>query len=130
MSSVTGRLFFRTKASRKIQLQTASKEVVSIEIVQIVISAVTGSGVTAIILALLQRKWARDDKSDAIVEALKVLMVDRVRHLGQAYIAAGSVSLSDKEALEEMHRAYKALGGNGHLNTVMEEVDELPIRKG
>lgn len=103
---------------------------VSIEIVQIVISAVTGSGVTAIILALLQRKWARDDKSDAIVEALKVLMVDRVRHLGQAYIAAGSVSLSDKEALEEMHRAYKALGGNGHLNTVMEEVDELPIRKG
>ena len=103
---------------------------VSIEIVQIVISAVTGSGITAIILALLQRKWARDDKSDAIVEALKVLMVDRVRHLGQAYIAAGSVSLSDKEALEEMHRAYKALGGNGHLNTVMEEVDELPIRKG
>ena len=102
---------------------------VSIEIVQIVISAVTGSGVTAIILALLQRKWARDDKSDAIVEALKVLMVDRVRHLGQAYIAAGSVSLSDKEALEEMHRAYKALGGNGHLNTIMAEVDDLPLRK-
>ena len=102
---------------------------VSIEIVQIVISAVTGSGVTAIILALLQRKWARDDKSDAIVEALKVLMVDRVRHLGQAYIAAGSVSLPDKEALEEMHRAYKALGGNGHLNTIMAEVDDLPLRK-
>lgn len=102
---------------------------VSIEIIQIVISAVTGSGVTAIILALLQRKWARDDKSDAIVEALKVLMVDRVRHLGQAYIAAGSVSLSDKEALEEMHRAYKALGGNGHLNTIMAEVDDLPLRK-
>lgn len=102
---------------------------VSIEIVQIVISAVTGSGVTAIILALLQRKWARDDKSDAIVEALKVLMVDRVRHLGQAYISAGSVSLSDKEALEEMHRAYKALGGNGHLNTIMAEVDDLPLRK-
>ena len=91
------------------------------------VSAVTGSGVTAIILALLQRKWSRDDKSDAIVEALKVLMVDRVRHLGQAYIAAGSVSLSDKEALEEMHRAYRALGGNGHLNTIMDEVERLPV---
>lgn len=99
------------------------------EIMQIVITAVTGSGVTAIVLALLQRKWARDDKSDAIVEALKVLMVDRVRHLGQAYIAAGSVSLADKEALEEMHRAYKALGGNGHLNTIMAEVADLPLRK-
>ncbi len=99
------------------------------EILQIIISAVTGSGVTAIILALLQRKWAKDDKSDAIVEALKVLMVDRVRHLGQAYIEAGSINLSDKEALEEMHRAYKALGGNGHLNTIMAEVDDLPLRK-
>lgn len=99
------------------------------EIVQIVISAVTGSGVTAIILALLQRKWAKDDKSDAIVEALKVLMVDRVRHLGQAYIADGSISLSDKEALGDMHRAYKALGGNGHLNTIMAEVEDLPLRK-
>lgn len=99
------------------------------EITQIVISAVTGSGVTAIVLALLQRKWARDDKSDAIVGALKVLMVDRVRHLGQSYIAAGSISLSDKEALEEMHRAYKALGGNGHLNTIMAEVDDLPLGK-
>lgn len=101
-----------------------------IEILQIVVSAVAGSGVTAIILALLQRKWAKDDKSDAIVEAIKVLMVDRVRYLGQSYIAAGSIRLSDKEALEEMHRAYKALGGNGHLNTIMAEVEDLPLRKG
>ena len=83
------------------------------EILQIVLTAATGSGVTAIILAVLQRKWAKDDKSDAIVEALKVLMVDRVRHSGQAYIAAGSISLSDKEALGEMYRAYKALGATG-----------------
>ena len=99
------------------------------EILQIVLTAATGSGVTAIILAILQRKWTKDDKRDAIVEALKVLMVDRVRHLGQSYIAAGSISLSDKEALGEMHRAYKALGGNGHLNTIMAEVEDLPLRK-
>ena len=99
------------------------------EILQIVLTAATGSGVTAIILAILQRKWTKDDKSDAIVEALKVLMVDRVRHSGQAYIAAGSISLSDKEALGEMHRAYKVLGGNGHLNTIMAEVEDLPLRK-
>lgn len=102
---------------------------VIIEIVQIVISAVTGSGITAIALALLQRKWVKDDRSDAIMGALKVLMVDRVRYLGQRYIQDGSISLTDKETLEEMHRAYKALGGNGHLNTVMAEVGDLPIRK-
>ncbi len=102
----------------------------AIEATQIIISAVTSSGVTAIILALLQRKWAKDDRQDAIVEALKVLMIDRVRYLGNRYIQEGSVKLSDKETLQDMHRAYKALGGNGHLNTVMAEVDELPIRKG
>ena len=63
------------------------------EILQIVLTAATGSGVTAIILAILQRKWAKDDKRDAIVEALKVLLIDRVRYLGQHYIADGSVSL-------------------------------------
>ena len=102
----------------------------AIEATQIIISAVTSSGVTAIILALLQRKWAKDDRQDAIVEALKVLMIDRVRYLGNRYIQEGSVKLSDKETLQDMHRAYKTLGGNGHLNTVMAEVDELPIRKG
>lgn len=102
----------------------------AIEATQIIISAVTSSGVTAIILALLQRKWTKDDRQDAIVEALKVLMIDRVRYLGNRYIQEGSVKLSDKETLQDMHRAYKALGGNGHLNTVMAEVDELPIRKG
>ena len=99
------------------------------EILQIVLTAATGSGVTAIILAILQRKWTKDDKSDAIVEALKVLMVDRVRHLGQAYIAAGSISLSDRETLDEMHQAYKSLGGNGHLKIIMSEAGELPTRK-
>nr|DAN76080.1 MAG TPA: holin protein [Caudoviricetes sp.] len=99
------------------------------EILQIVLTAATGSGVTAIILAILQRKWAKDDKSDAIVDALKVLLIDRVRYLGQKYISDGSVSLSDRETLDEMHQAYKSLGGNGHLKIIMSEVGELPIRK-
>lgn len=96
---------------------------------QIVAGAVTGSGVTAVILALLQRKWNKDDKKDAMVEALKVLMVDRVRYLGQCYVTQGEITLADKETLEEMHRAYKALGGNGHLEIIMDEVEGLPLVK-
>ncbi len=99
------------------------------EIVIAIIGACTGSGVTAIVLAALQHRWAKSDKQDAIVGALKVLMIDRVRHLGGKYIADKSVTLADKETLEDMHRAYKALGGNGHLDTVMHGVRELPIRQ-
>lgn len=99
------------------------------EVFQLVVGAATGSGVTAVILALLQRKWSKDDKQDAMVDALKVLMIDRVRYLGQCYVARGEITLADKETLEEMHRAYKALGGNGHLNTIMDEVEDLPLVK-
>ena len=90
-----------------------------------------GSGVVGIVLAVLQRKWAKEDKKqdrmDALVSAQKVLMVDRVRYLGKSYIGDKEISVDDKENLHEMHKAYKALGGNGHLDTIMKEVDRLPV---
>ena len=92
------------------------------------ISACLGSsGVTAIVLAVLQRKWAKDDRVDALVAAQKVIMVDRVRFIGKAHIEHGEISLEDKETIKEMFSAYKALGGNGHLDTVMSEVEKLKV---
>lgn len=100
-------------------------------IIVALIGAVTGSGVSAIVVACLQRKWAKEDKHDARVDALvdanKVLMVDRVRMLGKQYISTGEIHLEDKENLVEMYKAYKKLGGNGHLETVMAEVKSLKV---
>lgn len=91
----------------------------------------SSSGVTAIILACLQRKWAKDDKKDdkidALVNANKVLMIDRVKHIGKTYIEAGEITLDDKDNLKEMFSAYKRLGGNGHLDLIMSEVDKLKV---
>ena len=99
------------------------------EIMQIVVACLGSSGLTAIVLAVLQRKWSCQDRQDAIVAGLKVLTVDRVRYLGRSYINNHSVSLEDKENLQDMYRAYKALGGNGHLETVMAEVERLPLEE-
>ena len=96
------------------------------------------SGVSGLIVACFQRHWARqdkqeaktdqkDEKQDAIVNGLKVLTVDRVRYLARCYIRDGDITLEDKETLQDMHRAYKALGGNGHLDTAMAAVEKLPI---
>lgn len=97
-----------------------------------ILGAGIGSGVMAIVLAVLQRRWQRKDKSDdqmnAQTEALKVIMVDRVRHLGRTYIKQGYILLDDKETLQEMYNAYKALGGNGHLSMVMSEVEKLEVK--
>lgn len=94
---------------------------------EIVTACLGSSGLTALILAVLQRRWAKEDKQDAIVNGLKVLTVDRVRYLAQCYIRDGDITLEDKETLQDMHRAYKALGGNGHLDTAMAAVEILPI---
>lgn len=100
-------------------------------IVVSLLSGSIGAGLMTILLAMLQRHWAKKDaktgKLEALVNAQKVVMVDRVRYLGSRYIKQKSVSLEDKETLIEMYNAYKALGGNGHLETVMQEVEKLPV---
>lgn len=98
------------------------------DVTSIVIACLGSSGLTAIILAILQRRWSCQDKQDALVAGLKVLTVDRVRYLGRCYILDGKISLEDRENLEEMYTAYKSLGGNGHLETIMSEVRRLPVK--
>ena len=96
-----------------------------------ILGAGIGSGLMAILLAVLQRKWSKDDKEDARIDALvnaqKVMMIDRVKWLGNQYIRNKQITLSDKDTLVDMHKAYKALGGNGHLDVIMNEVDKLPV---
>ena len=102
------------------------------ELTLAILGAVLGSsGVTTIIVALLNRRWAKKDrgdtKLDAVVEAQKLIMLDRVRYMGKQYISEHEIGLEDKETLEAMYRAYKALGGNGHLDTLMDEIERLPV---
>ena len=96
-----------------------------------ILGAGIGSGFMAILQAWLQRKWRKEDKHDERIDtlmfALRVLMIDKVKNLGKHYIDVGEISLEDKENLKEMHRAYKGLNGNGHLDTVMGEVDKLKV---
>lgn len=100
-------------------------------IIVALIGALTGTGVSSVVIVLLQRKWAKQDKHDervdALVDANKVLMIDKVRWLGKKYISEGEISLEDKENLLEMYKSYKRLGGNGHLDTVMNEVNNLRV---
>lgn len=107
-----------------------------------IIAALGGSGITSILVAIMKRRWKKQDdaekitpkridnlelKVDALVRCNKVMAVDRIRYLGLCYINTEGVTLEEKETLHEMHEAYKDLGGNGHLDTVMKEVDKLKI---
>lgn len=107
----------------------------TVEIILAIVAALLGStGLSTVVVACLNRHWSKKDKQnqgdpriDALVNAQKVTMIDRVRYLGGKYIDNGQISLEDKETLKDFHAAYKALGGNGHLDTVMDEVEKLPV---
>ena len=101
------------------------------EILIAVISGGIGSGLITLLSTYLQHKWSKKDKTDkridALVDAQKVTMIDRVKHISKHYIEAGEISLDDKDNLIEMYNAYKGLGGNGHLDSTMHEIDKLKV---
>ena len=91
----------------------------------------TKTGNAAVVEKAVKKGWITEDEGKrlyAIVAAIKVLTLDRVKHLAKCHIKDGYIDLGDKETLQDMHRAYKALGGNGHLDTAMAAVEKLPIR--
>ena len=72
----------------------------------------------------------RDAKLAALVESQKIVMLDRIRYLGQKYVEAGEIDFDDRRILNAMHESYHAgLGGNGDADVIMREVNALPLRK-
>lgn len=81
--------------------------------------------------ALEKEQEFEDMKSSVrfLATGQKVILCDRIKHLGRSYLKAGEVDLSDRQDLIEMHEAYHGLGGNGNLNALMEEILDLPLKR-
>lgn len=120
-------------------------------IVAVVVAFVGGAAGAAIINGINERKMhklkrqdAKEDnealetekrlkaieaKTDAQSEAVKFILYDRIRYLGQAYIAESEIDFDDRRILNDMHRSYHSgLGGNGDLDKLMEAVNDLPLK--
>lgn len=75
------------------------------------------------------RLKAIEKKTDAQSEALKYIMYDRILYLGREYIKKQEITFDERRILNAMHNSYhNGLGGNGDLNTLMQEVNELPLK--
>ena len=108
------------------------------ELLKIILSCGIGAAIGSILQSAVQRHWKKKDAREeqdkidprqfkALIASQKLLLADRIRYLGTCYIYAKKITLEDKENLYEMHEAYKSLGGNGHLDTVMDELDKLEV---
>lgn len=68
-----------------------------------------------------------EGRLEGLKKAQKIMMQDRIRHLAEKYIEAGSISFDNFNDLKTMHEIYhNDLHGNGFLDDIMEDVSELP----
>ena len=109
---------------------------------KLLLTGSVGAGLMVLIQKGIERHWQKKDKAEereemtdaetralmlALVENAKIMTIDRFRWLVQKYIEAGKISLSDRENMEDMYQSYKALGGNGHLDTAVTEMRKIPV---
>ena len=71
-----------------------------------------------------------EEQNKAIVEGLRVMLLDRVLYLGQSYIDKGEITYDERHRFHQMHDCYHTgLGGNGDADLIVEAVDELPPKR-
>lgn len=120
-----------------------------------ILGAGVGGGIMSIALALINRRWKKQDdqeekgdrtKSNAvsiqeinkkidtmvqtqgrIVRALKISIAYDINYLGGCCIYAGEITLDNKRQLVEMHKAYEDLPGDNGLCMIMGEIDKLRV---
>lgn len=78
------------------------------------------------------KQWEKnmEDKVNALINADMLIMLDRIRYLGQRYVADNEVDFDDRRILNQMHKSYHDdLGGNGDLDELMKAVNALPLKQ-
>lgn len=108
---------------------------------EIIIAVLGGSALSALITQVgnyisdrRKRKDAVEDRTEdkdaALKQGIKLLLADKIQYLGLRYIEEGEVTFSNKKMLNEMHSVYHSgLDGNGDFDDLMEEFNELPIKR-
>ena len=87
------------------------------------------AGIVSLVIWKWNRKATKEDKKDNLTAGVRVLLYDRIKHLGKEYIMHGWVTAEELEDLIDMHKVYhNDLGGNGFLDNLMEQVKRLPIK--
>lgn len=72
----------------------------------------------------LQKEKARNQAiEDGVRDILRMQILDTYEKCTQA----GKISVSRKDAIDSAYRSYHALGGNGTITQVHNEIMEMPI---
>lgn len=89
----------------------------------VLISIIGSSGLWGFATMLFEKKSA---KSQMILG----LGHDRILTLGEKYLKRGWITYDEFENLNEyLYKPYKAMGGNGTAEKIMEDIKNLPLKQ-
>lgn len=99
------------------------------------------TGIFNVVTVILQHRWSRQDQKDerldaieqtldALKEAQRSSMEERIRSLVNKYHQRGEITIAELANLKDMHKRYVGVGGNGNLDTEMDVLDLIPVKGG
>ena len=95
-----------------------------------IILALLGSGALSTVITVAAGRIGEKGRSDRDVRhALKMLLYTQLKESAQRLLAAGEADAEELESWSEAFTAYKALGGDGFIDTLRVRVTALPIAK-
>ena len=95
---------------------------------QIVIT-VCASTLTAVLASVWRKQKTILTRYQAVNDGMKCLLRLEIIRDGSHYLAEGHIPVYAMENILESYEAYHALGGNGTITKMVEELKQLPTRK-
>lgn len=90
-----------------------------------IINALCGA-IIAYLIAVIRQK---NKENNALKEGVQALLRDRIIEIYYHYTEKGWMPLDVRNSLEALYNSYEALGENGVINDLMEQLRELPNHK-
>lgn len=99
------------------------------EIILKVVLTIVGCIVTGSVGFLVGKVKSYKQRDNTQEEALKCLIRSAITSKYYVYSELKSIPLYEKENLNYMNEQYIAMGGNSYISKIMEEINNLPIKK-
>ena len=103
------------------------QEIISI-VISYLIPTVLGGVIGWLTTKVKKAKNAEEIKQTALEEGVKALLRNELVRRYREYEVKGTLSILDKENIEDMFKQYQNLGGNGTVKQLMEELMHLPTK--
>ena len=86
------------------------------------------AAITAAFRSLYKRQKAVDSRQKATELGIQALLRDRIIQAYYHYSERGWITLHGLENVEALYKEYHALGGNGTVTKLVEDLRELEVR--